>query len=174
VLRGPFQVVQQWQQFPDHRGLGRHDHRLPVPVDPLAVVGVLRLQPLQVRGALGQFLLDIRGGRDGFLDERVTQRRTGRARLARLGGGFARAGLLVGRPRAHLAGLRVEPAAIPHDDRLGHLVLSGALMVLSSHFFSSSSTISASTTSSALAEPAEPADSPAADAPSVPAACALA
>jgi hypothetical protein len=53
VLAGPLDVVQHRQQ-PGQDSPGRAvDHHDPVAVDPLAVVGVLGGDPLQVRGAFG-------------------------------------------------------------------------------------------------------------------------
>ena len=54
VLPGPADVVQYRQQPDEHAGKRLLPDRHPVALDPLAVVRVLRLNPLQIRGALGQ------------------------------------------------------------------------------------------------------------------------
>src|SRR5690606_7066728 len=138
------------------------DHRGPVPLDPLAVIGEVGRDPLQVGGALLQLLLQIGSA----------------AALVRRCGAFRPAGLLVlftsgpglfGGFPPDPAGFRVDLATITH---YYPWLLTVAVVVQFGHFFSSSSTISASTTlsSPAFAEPDAPAPSPAAPAPAAPAA----
>ena len=53
--------VEHGQQPGQRAGHGLLAHGGPVPVDALAVVGVLGLQPLQVRGSLRELRLEVRG-----------------------------------------------------------------------------------------------------------------
>ena len=54
VLAGPVDVVEHRQQFGQHPADRNVARREPVALGPLAVVGVLGLDPLQVGGALGE------------------------------------------------------------------------------------------------------------------------
>ena len=121
---------------------GADQHRLPVPVDPAPVVGVLRADPLQVGGALGHLGGEL-GGRDGV--PAASGSGAGSAR----GGPGRRAVRAVRGP--HLTGLRVDPAPVPHHDPLAVAVLGAlvAVVIVVTCVSFSSSTISASTTSSA-------------------------
>src|SRR5262249_55582793 len=108
-------------------------HQLTVAVDPALVVDVLRLEPLQVRGPLGQLRLE-----GAFAGRRVGDRRSGVLDLGlvrhlgrRVGGGAHRGDGLLPVGEAIVAG------------RLGH-----EAAWLSSPSLPGSSTISASTTSS--------------------------
>jgi hypothetical protein len=97
VLPGAADVVQHGQQPRQHVGQRLLADGDPVPIDPLAVVGVLRRYPLQVSGPLGEFVgKPASAGRpsravpagDACL---LAGRAGGRSRSARLTG-FARRG----------------------------------------------------------------------------------
>src|SRR5215813_9106268 len=68
MIASPADVVEHGQQLDQDAGQGELAHGGPVPVDPLAVVGILSLNPLQVGRALGQLHAEIVGrafGPDG-------------------------------------------------------------------------------------------------------------
>src|SRR5690606_27399683 len=169
---GALQVVEHHQQLTGQRGLRREHHRLAVAFHPLAVVGVLGGDPLEVLGQLVDPLLQLRLGfraRGGLLGRCF---RTGfRRRLALLRLGLRL--LLVGHRIIsihrvpELSGDRVDAPPVPDNHRFLLVVVLGHVGVVRRHFFfsSSSSTISASTTSSLFAEleelPADPLSAPA-------------
>ena len=66
VLPGPADVVEHRQQRHQHVGERLLAYHQPVPVDPLAVVGVLRAHSLQVGGALGELRRELSLPRRGI------------------------------------------------------------------------------------------------------------
>jgi len=160
VLAGQVDLVQRRYQGFDHLGDRELPGDEPVPIDALAVVDVLGLEPLQVSEVLGGLGLG-RGHVERPVGRADVERPLGRADVdaARVSG---RRGSREGRCRgvvpvrellADLARLRVELAAVP-DHRAGGVDVAGPTVrtrELIGHLFSSSSTISASTTSSSEA-----------------------
>src|SRR5690606_35867969 len=154
VLAGPPDVVEDRQQLAEDLGQRLLLHRLPVALDPLAVVGVLRLHALEVLGELGD--PDVR------LDGRHGLRVDHRLLLAGLLLGDRLRSLLPLRG-AKLAGLRIDAPlvadhrpfpllAVPvlrqcHSLRLLASKSPAAGQAFPSRLPLSSSTISASTTS---------------------------
>src|SRR6266849_226800 len=157
--------VERGQQAGQRGGHGLLAHRGPVPVDALAVVGVLGLQPLHVRGSLRELRLEVGGLLAALHCLRCNHLWClfgGLPRLIlteffwlvlsglRAGGrpagtcGAGRLGCRVLPP--HLAGYRVDAPVIV-DDRTGARLL-GCWHQRAPPSPSPSSTISASTTSS--------------------------
>src|SRR6266581_2254267 len=147
VLTGAVDVVEDRQQLGEDVGKRLLTDGDPIPLHALAVVGVLRLHALQVRGALG----DPRRGRG----HRVVPCGRVPGRLRRPGGAAGCRLLTVGSGRlAHLAGHRVDTPPVTND-RPGISVVTRCHQAApESRLSLSSSTISASTTSSsAVASP---------------------
>ena len=165
VLAGPVDVVEHRQQRGEHRTGGLLGGRTAVTVDPLAVVGVLRASPAAGRASA-------RRARSAAPPARRRGRAPAALAAAPSSGSAARCAPPIGSPWlpwlvAHgfpcCLAVRVDLAPVTDDDPLGRLTV--VLVVRPAHFLSSS-TISASTTSSAPpAAPAAPAPGPAEPAP---------
>ena len=149
VLPGPADVVQDRQEFGEHVGQGLLADHDSVPLNPLAVVRVLRLHALEVGGALGE----LRGEfgelrRDGLVSGRGVP--WDMPPLLAVLGRFVLALLLL-RGLAYLSCHRVDAPPVADDrPRIG-VVRRRHQAAPESRLSLPSSTISASTTSSSPA-----------------------
>ena len=109
MAAGPVEVVEDTQKLGDHRRLGALTNQLLVAQCPLAVIGELGWDPLQVLGQFGDFVGTFGGGRSRH---RPTRGRAGS--LLRL--------FRSSRARANFAGFGVDTPFVGDSHRLVRIV----------------------------------------------------